>query len=209
MNKRSGIQSKKNILDAAMRVFCRHGYAGASIREIAKTADISIGGVYLYFRNKEDLYLSLIKNRVVEQEKRIREIVKSSGSSSHALSAFLSGHLEYSIKHKESILTHIREHGFTFGLEIKRRFFRNQIGLLTDILKKGIKDGEFRECNVNEAARIVMAALRGISLSMAIDGVRIISAKGIGELMLKGLSKDGIRKSEGRSEKQRGRRGSI
>ncbi|MBI1810378.1 MAG: helix-turn-helix transcriptional regulator, partial [Nitrospirae bacterium] len=49
MNKRSGIESKKRILDAAMRVFSEYGYAKANMRMIAKASDISIGGLYLYF----------------------------------------------------------------------------------------------------------------------------------------------------------------
>ncbi len=64
MNKRSGAESKKRILDVAMRVFSEHGYSKASMRIIAKASGISIGGLYIYFKNKEDLYLTLVKSRL-------------------------------------------------------------------------------------------------------------------------------------------------
>ena len=66
MNKRSGKESKKKIIRAAMDVFSVKGYAKASIREIAGVAGISVGGVYLYFRNKEELYRSLINEKMQE-----------------------------------------------------------------------------------------------------------------------------------------------
>lgn len=187
VNRRSGIKTKAKILDAAMKVFSSNGYAGASIRVIAKAAGSSIGGVYLYFRNKEELYLDLIKSRVEEQDLTIKESIVSAGSSTDALKVFLSLHLEFGIKNKELILINIREHGFGFGLEIKRKFLRSQIRLLVNILSKGIKDREFRTVNTEEAARIIMATLRGIVHSMVIEGESIVTEKVLIDFILRGL----------------------
>jgi AcrR family transcriptional regulator len=191
MNRRSGVKTKEKILDSAMKVFSQYGYAGSSIRTIAKAAGISIGGVYLYFRNKEELYLDLIKARIQEQTCKTKEVVVSAGSSTGALNAFISLHLEYGVKNRELILIHLREHGFTFGMEIKRRFFRSQIKLLSTILGEGIRDREFRECNIEEAARIIMATLRGVVLSMAIEGDTVVTGKGVQDLILRGLLMNG------------------
>ena len=187
VNRRSGVKTKANILEAAMRVFSTHGYAGASIRAIAKAAGISIGGVYLYFRNKEELYLDLIKSRIEEQNTTIKKLIASSGSATEALNVFLSLHLEFGIKNKELILINIREHDFGFGLEIKRKFLRSQIRLLVNILSEGARDREFRKINTEEAARIIMATLRGIVHSMVMDGESIVTEKGLVDLILKGL----------------------
>jgi len=191
MNRRSGIKTKEKILDSAMKVFSTYGYAGSSIRTIAKAAGISIGGVYLYFRNKEELYLDLIKARIQEQAHKTKEVVASAGSSTGGLNAFISLHLEYGIKHREFILIHLREHGFTFGMEIKRKFFRSQIKLLSTILGEGIRNRDFRECNTDETARIIMATLRGVVLSMAIEGDTVVTEKGVQDLILKGLLMNG------------------
>ena len=189
VNKRSGSKTKEKILDAAMKVFSSYGYEGASIRAIAKAAGISIGGVYLYFRNKEELYLNLIKDRIEEQDLTTKETVASAGSPEDALRAFLSLHLEYGIKNRELILINIREHGFAFGREIKRKFLRSQIELLMKVLKEGITERVFRSCNTEEAARIIMATLRGIVLSMVLEGESDITEKGLGDLIIQGLSR--------------------
>ncbi|HEY4243820.1 MAG TPA: TetR/AcrR family transcriptional regulator [Kofleriaceae bacterium] len=53
---------RRRIQEAARTVFSERGYGGASIELIAKAAQLSVGAIYLYFRSKEDLYVSLIED---------------------------------------------------------------------------------------------------------------------------------------------------
>lgn len=52
---------RNRIRRAALEVFKQEGYAGASMRTIAHDAGIALGTVYKYFKNKEDLYKSLLE----------------------------------------------------------------------------------------------------------------------------------------------------
>lgn len=51
---------RTRILASAVEEFKEHGYANASIRNIANNAEISLGNIYRYFKNKEDLYFAVI-----------------------------------------------------------------------------------------------------------------------------------------------------
>lgn len=51
---------RENIIAAAIDEFKEHGYADASIRNIANNAEISLGNIYRYFTNKEALYFAVI-----------------------------------------------------------------------------------------------------------------------------------------------------
>jgi AcrR family transcriptional regulator len=53
---------RRRIQESARTVFTERGYAGASIELIARAAQLSVGAIYLYFRSKEDLYVSLIED---------------------------------------------------------------------------------------------------------------------------------------------------
>jgi AcrR family transcriptional regulator len=53
---------RRRIQEAARQVFAERGYGGASIELIARAAQLSVGAIYLYFRSKEDLYVSLIED---------------------------------------------------------------------------------------------------------------------------------------------------
>jgi AcrR family transcriptional regulator len=57
-----GLQQKmrrKQILDAAKRLFYEKGFSAATIEDIAQEAELSPAAIYLYFKNKDDLYASL------------------------------------------------------------------------------------------------------------------------------------------------------
>jgi AcrR family transcriptional regulator len=53
---------RRRIQEAARTVFTDKGYGGASIELIARAAQLSVGAIYLYFRSKEDLYVSLVED---------------------------------------------------------------------------------------------------------------------------------------------------
>lgn len=65
---------RENIIAAAIDEFKEHGYADASIRNIANNAEISLGNIYRYFANKEALYFAVINpflasiKQVIEEE---------------------------------------------------------------------------------------------------------------------------------------------
>jgi len=64
----------EEILKAAKKVFFCKGYFSSSIEEIAKLAGISKGTVYLYFRNKDELYVSLMLPVIERYSKLLLEI---------------------------------------------------------------------------------------------------------------------------------------
>ena len=187
MNMRSGIESKKRIIAAAITVFSAKGYAKANIREIAKSAGISVGGVYLYFKNKEELYKSLVNNWMRDIGSKSETTAASAESASEALSNFLKMHLENALKHREFILLHIREHGFAFGAREKKKFFRAQQELVAQIIQRGIASGEFRKCNPENMATMIMGSLRGILLSVALDDKVHVTPEMLKVFMFRGL----------------------
>jgi AcrR family transcriptional regulator len=53
---------RRRIQQAARTVFAERGYAKTSIEQVARQASLSVGAIYLYFRSKEDLYISLLED---------------------------------------------------------------------------------------------------------------------------------------------------
>jgi AcrR family transcriptional regulator len=52
--------ARKRIQDVARQVFRERGFAGATIQEIALRTDLSVGAIYLHFKSKEELFVSLL-----------------------------------------------------------------------------------------------------------------------------------------------------
>ncbi|HET9623633.1 MAG TPA: TetR/AcrR family transcriptional regulator [Kofleriaceae bacterium] len=55
---------RERILAAAERTFARHGFFAARVSEIAKDAGVADGTIYLYFKSKDDLLISLFEHRM-------------------------------------------------------------------------------------------------------------------------------------------------
>src|SRR5580704_15821333 len=63
---RERAQRASEILAAARRVFLEHGYARATMDDVARAADFSKPTLYQYFENKDALFFSLTKPVVIE-----------------------------------------------------------------------------------------------------------------------------------------------
>lgn len=53
--------TRQRILDAALELFQTHGYHGTSMRQIARRAEIALGGIYNHFPSKDDIYVAVLK----------------------------------------------------------------------------------------------------------------------------------------------------
>jgi len=187
MNKRTAEESKKQILAAAGTIFAKQGYAHASIRGIAKAAGISVGGVYLYFKNKEELYLTMMHGWMDNLNDKTTAALRKIDDPSEALRIFITLSIDNAQKHKEMIMLHERELGFSFGINVKKHFFRERRQLIARIVSKGIEAGVFRSCNAEEAAKVIFNIHRGFILSMVIDNEALFSAEECVDLVLNGL----------------------
>jgi len=63
--------NRTRILAAAREIFGRHGYQGATIEEIADQAGLSNGAIYYNFASKQELFLSLLEERIEQRVDRL------------------------------------------------------------------------------------------------------------------------------------------
>jgi AcrR family transcriptional regulator len=56
---------QEQILNAALEIFARKGYAAATVPEIAQAADVATGTIYIYYPSKRELFVAVIKNFII------------------------------------------------------------------------------------------------------------------------------------------------
>jgi AcrR family transcriptional regulator len=69
--------TKSQILDVAMACFMQHGYTKTNFQDIAKRAGISRATLYIYFKNKEDLFITIDRRLHEKYVAKSLEILKS------------------------------------------------------------------------------------------------------------------------------------
>lgn len=187
MNKRSGEESKRNIISAAIEVFADLGYESASMRMIAQGAGVSVGTLYLHFKNKDDLYLTIMKEWIEDLNEQTNRTLNEIDDPWTAIAAFITISINYAREHREVILLQGRKSGRCIGLEQKQQFFRERRRLLTDIVQRGVAAGIFQSGDPAESARIIFNVLRGYIFSMLIDEEALFKAEACVDLVLNGL----------------------
>ena len=69
------IEEKKTVIEeAAKELLIKQGFHATSMRDIAKTADVSLGNLYNYYKTKEDIFESIINRYLIIIDQKLREI---------------------------------------------------------------------------------------------------------------------------------------
>lgn len=137
----------KQIVDAAVIVIAENGYHQAQVSKIAKEAGVADGTIYLYFKNKEDILISVFQEKMGVFVDNVKEILKIEISATEMLARMIENHF--------SLLNGDRHLAIVTQLELRQsnkelRYRINEVlkeylTLLDTILKEGIEKGEFDE----------------------------------------------------------------
>lgn len=158
----------QELLDAALTIFSEKGFAGARLEDVAKSAGVSKGTVYLYYSNKEELLKAVVKEHVspiVEEAKSLLEPEKSSANLIQE--AIHLWWLKYGSTKLGSITKIVLSEANAFP-ELARVFYDEVVrpwwNYIESILKRGIAHGEFAEIDTQYAAQVLCAPLVALGL---------------------------------------------
>lgn len=136
-------------MNIAIDCFARYGYQATSVDRIARAAGLTKGALYYHFKDKEDLLLEAVKNRIGQFERRVQGDLPPSVDAAAALRNLTGVCLEHATKsnHRRFIVTLMVE-----ALDTNARLskqFRDMMSrfrtFLHDIIERGQQQGTFRE----------------------------------------------------------------
>lgn len=188
-SKRSAAVSKQIILDAAEKVFSEEGYAKATIRAVARTSGISVGGIYLYYKTKEHLHADILHRQLLLFREKIRGLEKRDPIT--ALESFIAIRVDHAVKETKLLSRLIKEHDLQIQRTAIREFNRLSRCLIADILRNGIRTGIFKDLNCETTTDMIRHCLRGLILSYISGEVKDIKgqAKVLYEFILNAIKK--------------------
>lgn len=150
------------ILNAAVRVIAESGYHHAQISRIAKAAGVADGTVYLYFKNKEDILISVLRDAIGRIVSKGQEAIVQHERAAEKLQALVTLYfMELGRDPELAMVTqvHLRQ----VDANIRRQIgdimkpFHNS---LDEIIESGIEEGAFRpEVNRRIARRMIFGTI--------------------------------------------------
>ena len=186
---------KRKIIDGAIKLFAEKGFYETTVDDIAKRAKIAKGTVYLYFKNKPSLYITIIDEHFTDGIKFLKEIQEQNLTSTEKLKRIASEWLNYMIKFKNSFPMFSMENvNLTKKIMkgIKPIMFSRLdeiIDIIAQIVKEGIKDGEFRKTNPRLGAMYFLNIIRTAFISHVFYPDIKNPERDIGEVLMFGLKR--------------------
>ena len=158
---------RERILLAAERIFGRHGFFAARVSEIAKEAGVADGTIYLYFKSKDDLLISLFEQRMTQVNDTLRAAIAGVAPKDQ-LRAFIKAYLQ--LVHDEpgaaEVLTIELRQSSKFMKEYDNPQFVDFLRTLGGILAAGQERGELdATIPAHVAARMIFGMLDELALA--------------------------------------------
>ena len=161
-------RKRKNILDAAARLFATQPFHKVLLSRVAEEAGVGKGTLYVYFKNKDDLYLSVLFQGFSRVVDRIREFVEAEGAEPAESLALVIGEIvgfAYGNPHLFEVMrsASCRESRFKETWTAKRAQMK---GLIRSVIDSGIDRGIFEDPH----PELTMRYIPGLVRSALLDG---------------------------------------
>jgi uroporphyrinogen-III synthase len=172
-------EKKAKILNAAALLFSRKQYHEVMIEDVAKLAFMAKGTVYNYFSSKEDLYFSIMLERMDNLLTSLDQKIKADTDSRNALKSFVIHLYMFMMKYQDFFLMYRKE-----TLKAENELcsniakMNNQLrSMLKDIILNGIEDKLFRSMDTGFAADLITGSIyasvnRGIEKNYSEEEMR-------------------------------------
>ncbi len=143
-------RQRTEMFAAALELFSKRGFHNVSMHEIAQKGDFAIGTVYKFFKNKEDLYKSMLMSKAQEFHKILKEVLDGKGEPLTVLRDYVAAKGAIFAENLDSLRLYFAEtQGASYNLKAGldqdiQSLYDEVLDKLTSLFKAGIRKKLFR-----------------------------------------------------------------
>jgi len=191
----------QQIIEAAVRVFARKGYYNSRVSDIAREAGIAAGTIYLYFKTKDDILVTLFRDKMTEFVHAMRKAIATEPDAASKVRRLVS--LHFRLLEEDPHLAEVLQVELRQG----QKFFRGASGqeiaayfaLIGSVLEEGVAEGQFRlNGSVKVATKMLFGAMDQMATSWVLGkrGYRLVDTAGaVAEIFLQGVAAPAARET--------------
>ena len=161
--------ARQSFIDAAVSVFSRKGFHGATMDEIARSAGYSPGAIYRYFPSKDDVFRAVVARLGEQFIEQADDEPPVALPFAERLRWFIIRHLETALTHRDFFVTFIARNPVVEwdrtseigadACEFHDRF----IARLSTLMALGVDEGVLAPGDTGEYARVLLALIRSLA----------------------------------------------
>lgn len=188
---------REAILSAATQIFAQHGFFQSQVADVARAAGVAAGTVYLYFRSKDDILVSLFERTMQAALAEGRAALDGIADARERLRAIAGLHLERLGRDPDlAVVFQVELRQSTkFMQRFSSTYLRDYLGLIRDTMAEGQATGRFRrDINPTIAAKVFFGALDEMATNWVLSRRRYslaAEADVIVDLFVNGMNKRG------------------
>ena len=196
--KEEALITRNNLLSAALAVISEQGYSATSLDDIAAAAGVTRGAIYHHFGGKVELFTALVEERSTDINRIMKQALEEGGSPGEKLRLILVRLFEYSDDEDYRAMLSLATSKVEYTSELETFWKQNVssrrelVRFLTDLIREGIQQGDFRkDLSANDAAIAVAGFMNGVGLMWVQDPLNYSlsnRAEALVDAMLGGLA---------------------
>jgi TetR/AcrR family transcriptional regulator, fatty acid metabolism regulator protein len=184
----------QQIIEAAVRVFARKGYYNSRVSDIAREAGIAAGTIYLYFKTKDDILVTLFRDKMADFVDTVRKAIAVEPDAASKVRRLVS--LHFRILEDNPDLAEVVQVELRQGQKFFRGASSQEIGayfaLIGSVLEEGVAEGRFRSgLPVKVATKMLFGAMDQVATSWVLGrrGYQLVDTAGaVSEIFLQGVA---------------------
>lgn len=158
---------KEKIVQAAITTFSKYGYDKTRMDDIAKSAKLGKGTLYLYFKSKEELFYDISENSIKELKEQLSKLFSKKEDLVHDAEKFYDQYRNLIHDSEKVSFEMIAES--SRNPKLRKALYEQRMkvyGIVIDYLRRQIEKGFFRkDMDVNAIASGLVALYDGLTIS--------------------------------------------
>src|SRR5512135_3138814 len=199
------VGGKRNrCLRGAVKILSGNGFFNSKVSDIAHAPGVADGTIYLYFKNKDDLLISLFEEKMGEVVADVRQRIADGRNALEKLKIFIENHMD--LLEREAGLVEVLQVELRQSTKFLKDYapvkFFEYLEIISEILEEGRAEGVLRpDLNISIARRAIFGALDELSLTYILSRKPkyhpSVTAVELCRLLLEGLCVPGAAAGEG------------
>ncbi|OXS80581.1 TetR/AcrR family transcriptional regulator [Domibacillus enclensis] len=182
------------IIDAAVVAIAENGYHQAQVSKIAKQAGVADGTIYLYFKNKEDILISLFQEKMGTFAAKTKESIQTKETAAAQLELLVQNHFILLTEDPHlAVVTQLELRQSNKELRLKiNEVLKEYLLLIDEVLQTGVQKGEFGpDLNIRLARQMIFGTLDEMITTWVMNDQKYdlaASAPDVTKMLLNGFS---------------------
>ncbi len=170
------LNQRDKILQAGEKLFAKKGFHLTTLEEIAKSANLAKGTIYLHFLNKVDLFISIIERKLDVLLKKIREEIRKEKTSVEKIKKAIKVHLSFLEQNKNffRILQSLSgEYKREMEKELTERVIKKNtayLGIIRNLIQEGIKEGQIKPLDAHKLSVMLVGVVHSLTINWITQG---------------------------------------